>query len=420
MAQEPSSSPAVSGNAAGSSRTTKPPSSGTADGHRNPAEGAQPPLPTGPTGAAAADEKTTQPPQQQPNNNYYYAPYPYHPQPPPPGASAYTPARPLPQQTRSWLALRLGLTVFSSVVGLVAIGLSCGFLGPDGIDGGGEAAITPAYVGAIAGLAVLWNAAELITYCVRSRRSGRGSVDKVGKVQRGIHPGAHVGLHLCIWLLYALTVLATATLVVSAESIARACAKMSSSSDSSSSSSSSGYSDGYSDDYGYGNYYDDSYCDDIHLTGSSSSAYVSMLQALEAMLCLATLCHFVLFVLACIDTHRRNVLRPTGMVFSAPAPYPGPHQPPPPPPGMAPMPYYPYAMPMGAPPPQGHFAPAQQQQGGGTQPAQPHQSLAGFYAPQATHSHAAAPASPQARAPSPRQATGSHGEGSTTAGPAQA
>ncbi|KAH9891432.1 hypothetical protein F4778DRAFT_334406 [Xylariomycetidae sp. FL2044] len=344
-------------------------------------EAPPPPLPTRPTESAHARHHPHQPPahpQQTP-----YVPYPHYPTPPCPAVQT---ARVLPPMTQRYVATKLGLTVLSSILGIIIIALSCIFLSARG-----PAEFVYMYALPIVVAAIVWNTAELITYCVRLRR----------ETQRGIHPGAHVALHLLFWLACALAVLLTVTIFTSSRSQVESCRRY--------------YEDDDEDVSYYNGGYSRYYCDDLStksLRDYYEWNYLPILRALIAMFCLATLNHFALFVLACIDTHRRNLMRPAGMVFPPqpmpmPAMYYGP--PGPPPPGM--VPYYPMGM---MPPQQAHmpWAPApypvpmsgaQEPNSQGKGPAQAHnyQSLAGFYGP--ASAPAPAPWAAPGHAPAPVQ-----------------
>ncbi|KAI1409318.1 hypothetical protein F5Y13DRAFT_170160 [Hypoxylon sp. FL1857] len=299
------------------------------------------PSPTGPTWnqtaqpASARQQPGPLPPSQYPLPYAPYQPYAY------PQA-----VRILPQYSKSWTLSKLILTIFLIILAIVILALSCAFLGE-----GGDAEWSAAYALPITILSILWNAAELITYAVRSRKD----------VKRGIHPGAHVGLHLCFWLACVFAVLITVSMSLSVQVILEDCAEEANSRY-------SYYS--YCDDYGYNN------------PSYMNNTYLPMIRAMTALFCLMTIDHFILFVVACIDTHKRNLLKPAGIVMPA-APPAGMYYPPPPPaPGAAP---YPYAMPV--PPQQAHFAPPPNVPGAVEQKTQPnagaqnYQNLAGFYAP---------------------------------------
>ncbi|KAI0852751.1 hypothetical protein F5Y00DRAFT_154225 [Daldinia vernicosa] len=330
----------------------------TRDQPEEPVNGGTPSLPARPAGNPTAQPRSPahQQPLPQPYPQYPspYGPYAYQPQP----YQCAQPIRALPPYSKSWTAAKLVLTVFSTIFAIVILALSCAFLGDDGNAEGMALYALPISIAAI-----LWNGAELITFGIRSRSD----------VKRGIHPGAHVALHLCFWLACVFAVLLTVVISLSVQSTIRECAEEE--------------TERYS-------YYSYSYChDDIGLY--SNGAYLPMIQAVAAFFGLATIDHFILFVMACIDTHKRNMTRPAGVVLppmlSAGGMY---YPPPPPPPGTTP--YYPYPVPM-----QSFPQPPQQLQAGqvrfgpvpnGTGAVAPtapranpvgqnYQSLAGFYAP---------------------------------------
>ncbi|KAI2466793.1 hypothetical protein F4781DRAFT_335490 [Annulohypoxylon bovei var. microspora] len=303
---------------------------------------------------------TVQPPpatrqQPYPQPQHPYAPYPYPPQ------QYYTqPVRLIPRYSKAWTVSKLVLTISLIIAAIIILALACVFIGE-----AGEAQWTAAYALPITIASILWNGAELITFAVRSRKD----------VKRGIHPGAHVGLHLCLWIACVFAVLLAVSESISIESDIRECADVASSRHS---------------------YY--SFCDDYSAMTMNGS-YIPMMRAVTAFFCLMTLGHFVLFVFACIDTHKRNLLKPAGMVVPSAPPQGGMYYPPPQP-GVAP--YYPYPAPMA--PQQRPFA-GQPNVPGATEQrnvqanpaAQNYQNLAGFYAPappQAVYSPTPAAADP--------------------------
>ncbi|KAI5925257.1 hypothetical protein F4810DRAFT_70797 [Camillea tinctor] len=311
-------------------------------------EAPPPPLPARPVNAANQQQR-----QQQAGT--HYAPVACPPQP-----YQYTqPVRVLPKQSQRYIATRLGLTVLSSVLSIIIIALSSILLSDTGAGEGAAYYAIP-----IAVAAIIWNTAELITYCVRVRKD----------TQRGIHPGAHVALHLLFWLACIFAVLITVSLYLVVANALERCTDSGDDDDSS-------YRVGYTSSYRY------RYCDDYTPTDYYYWNYLPTIRALIAMFILTLINHFVLFVLACIDTHKRNLLKPAGVVLAPPgqAVYYGA---PPPQPGMMPMPYYQYPVQPMAFPQQAHFsaaaaAPGQPmaQTAEAKQAMQNHQSLYGFYAP---------------------------------------
>ncbi|KAI1155217.1 hypothetical protein F4825DRAFT_84055 [Nemania diffusa] len=272
-----------------------------------------------------------------------------------------TPVRPLPKQSSAYIATRLGLTALSSVWGIIIIALTSILLSE-----GTSAASVSLYAYAIVVASILWNTAELITYCARLRK----------QAQRGIHPGAHVGLNLIFWLAGVFALLLTVAIYEGVSYDVQRCESSVDDDDDSSFS--------Y---YGY-------YCDEYKPFSYYKWNILPALRALIAIFALWTINHFVLFVLACIDTHKRNALKPAAFVMPMPASNGVPTQ------AMyypqqaatqsmqptQPMQYYPY--PIMVQPQSAHLAgaesrtpvsneklPAQQQS------AQVDRNLAGFYAP---------------------------------------
>lgn len=235
---------------------------------------------------------------------------------------------------------------------------------------------------------ILWNGAELITLGVRWRRG----------IKRGIHPGAHVGLHLCLWIVCVFGILLSVFMVLSVESAVMECAD--------DDDNTSSYSRRYCSMYRYGN------------TSYMNGTYLPLIRAVTAFFCLSGLSHFVLFVLACVETHKRNLMRPAGVVMP-PAPPPGAMYFPPTIQNGA-APYYPYPMPMA--PQQAYGVPPTNAPGAGTgnntgqnPTSQNYQNYAGFYAPEPAHGvHSTPMAAP---GPSNEKAVAS-GSGSAPAGQA--
>ncbi|KAI8629469.1 hypothetical protein F5Y19DRAFT_83393 [Xylariaceae sp. FL1651] len=305
MAGEHSSevAPASSNDAAaGSSRDAAPQASTSNQPPRTVEEVAAPPLPQRPTGVAQ-HQPLPQPFYSQ-QHQIPYAPYPLQPNQ---QFTYATPVQPLPKQSQAWIGTKLGLAVLSSIWGIVIIALTSILLSQ-----GGSVAYTALYAYAIVVASILWNTAELITYCVRLRKS----------VQRGIHPGAHVGLHLILWLAGVFAVLFSISIYGSvAEGVAEC----------------------ENDDDDSLTYYSYGYCDEFKPLDYYKWNILPVLRALVAIFVLWLINHFVLFVFACIDTHKRNI-KPATYIMPIPAATPGPapgmyypQQP-----GMPPMQYYPY------------------------------------------------------------------------------
>ncbi len=304
---------------------------------------------TGPTTASnahsgsgqATQQPLPQPYQQQPS----YVPHSYAPQ----AIPSVQPVRVLPPYSKPWTISKLILTVLSLCWAAIILALSLA----TSINSGHVATFGLILLAVpISVVSILWNLAELTTYVVRSQKNK--------EARRGIHPGAHLGMHLVFWLVSLLSIFAMLLTLGSAVDYIEYCAE------------------GDDEDDYRGSSYISRYCEYY-----SSGAALPSLRALLTMWCLALINHFVLFVLACIDTHQRNSLKPAGIVFAQP--------------GTVPMGYYP-------PPP----------------PQQNHQNLAGFYAPQAPPGPVQDPSAAAPAPVSPRQPTaqpGSNGDEVTPAPP---
>lgn len=196
-------------------------------------------------------------------------------------------------------------------------------------------------VACVASVSLLWQIAEFITLCVRRK-------------YMGIHPGAHVGVHLILWLACVVLIGIGGTVVY--------------------------YDiDDYEnrDSYYYSSYYDDDDPASIH-------SFFRMEQAELAFSVLLLIGHFVLFILACIETDRRNKAT-RGMPRTV-------YVVGPPPPGHASV-YYapaptqgmPQGMPQGYPYPPMQFYPQHPQQPQEPQPARvngdSNPAAYGYYAP---------------------------------------
>ncbi|KAI0432580.1 hypothetical protein F5Y09DRAFT_135985 [Xylaria sp. FL1042] len=260
------------------------------------------------------------------------------------------PVRPLPHLSSPYLTTRIGLTVLSSIWGIIIIALTSVLLS----EGGGAGGVS-FYAYIIVVVSIIWNTAELITFCVRLRK----------QVQRGIHPGAHVGLHLLFWLAGVFATVLTVALYLGVASNVRYCER--------------------GDDDSEYDYYSSSYCEEYEPYDYYKSNVLPVFRAAIAIFVLWAINHFVLFVLACIETHKRNSLRPTAIVVPAhlnTVPTQGMRYPPPagtqP---MQPMQYYPYPIMMQPQPAHTSGAGSRTQITNEKQPAQSYQNIAGFYAP---------------------------------------
>ncbi|KAI0543030.1 hypothetical protein GGR58DRAFT_5583 [Xylaria digitata] len=260
-----------------------------------------------------------------------------------------TPVRPLPKQSSAYIATRLSLTALSSVWGIIIIALTSILL-----SNGGSGASVSLYAYVIVVVSILWNTTELITYCVRLRK----------QTQRGIHPGAHVGLHLIFWLAGIFAILLSISIYLSVAYTLAYCERRD------------------DDDESY-SYYSYSYCDEYKPFSYYRWNVVPVLRALIAIFVLWTINHFVLFVLACIETHKRNTLKPAAyLVPAAAVPAQGmyyPQQPGVQP--MQPIQYYPQPIMMQPQPAHLSGAVSGTPNSNEKQPAQTYQNLAGFYAP---------------------------------------
>ncbi|KAI1110871.1 hypothetical protein F5Y14DRAFT_443686 [Nemania sp. NC0429] len=272
--------------------------------------------------------------------------------------SYVAPVRPLPKQSSAYIATRLGLTALASVWGIIIIALVSILLAEGSI-----VAFTSLYSYAIVVASIIWNTAELITYCVRLRK----------QTQRGIHPGAHVGLYLVFWLVGVFALILTVLVYVGAAYDVQRCEDRGSRSD-------------LVDPYYY-----DLYCDSFGPLDYYKWNILPVARALIAIFALWEINHFVLFVLACIDTHKRNTLKPAAFVMpvapqNVAAPVQGVYHPQQ---GVAqPVQYYPYPVMM-------QQAPVANEK----QPVQAYQTLSGFYAPVSGPSTQAPPVRASAVAP---------------------
>ncbi|KAI0165522.1 hypothetical protein GGR57DRAFT_124073 [Xylariaceae sp. FL1272] len=262
-----------------------------------------------------------------------------------------TPTRQIPQFSQAWIGTRIGLTVLSSILGIIVIALTSVLLSE-----GSWLAETALYAYPISVASIIWNTAELITYLVRLRKHH----------QRGIHPGAHVALHLIFWLVGVFAILLTVSLLLGVQSELEYC------------------NNDY-DDYGYNS----SYCDEFTPYGYYRSMILPILQGLLAVFVLWLVAHLALFVLACIETHKRNTMLPAAILVPVSQP------------GAAPMQYFPqqgavpiqyYQQPVMSMPAQAYMPPGAVMSNPEMrspvanttekQPVQNHQNLAGFYGPE--------------------------------------
>lgn len=127
-------------------------------------------------------------------------------------------------------------------------------------------------------MSILWQIAEYTTLFVRR------------SIYRPIHPGAHVGMHLILWVL--------ALLVTVSCCFTLSYALVSWTVDSQCSDTVYGYYTS-GDSYVYCDYYNFS-------SDAQARMYLGMLEAVTAFSVLMLVCHFALFVMACIETDRRR------------------------------------------------------------------------------------------------------------------
>lgn len=114
-----------------------------------------------------------------------------------------------------------------------------------------------------------------------------------GTIYRAIHPGAHVGIHLVLWILALLVTISfcfTLSYELSSWTVDSQCGD-----------NSGGYysTGGSSSGYESCDYYTFS-------SDAKARLYLGMLEAVTAFSLLMLMCHFALFVMACIETDRRR------------------------------------------------------------------------------------------------------------------
>ncbi|CAN8101991.1 unnamed protein product [Discula destructiva] len=166
---------------------------------------------------------------------------------------------------------KLTLACCNFVFALIVLGLSIGIITTGSFD-----LIGVIIAAALAIVSLIWQIAEFITLAVRR------------SIHRPIHPGAHVGVHLVLWVLALIVALfCFFTLAYSLDyTVDSQCT--------------SGY---YS--YEAGSSY--VYCDYYSFASEAQAhRYFSMFEALTAFCVLMLASHFVLFVLACVETDRRR------------------------------------------------------------------------------------------------------------------
>ncbi|KAJ4385624.1 hypothetical protein N0V93_010053 [Gnomoniopsis smithogilvyi] len=168
---------------------------------------------------------------------------------------------------------KVTLGTFNFVFAIIVLGLSIGILTIRLYD-----IVTILIAGVMAVISILWQIAEYTTIFVRR------------SIYRPIHPGAHVGMHLILWVLALLVAVScgfTLSYALGSWTVDSQCA---------------------GSDYGYyssGTSY--VYCDYYNFSsGAQARLYLGMLEAVTAFSILMLICHFALFVMACIETDRRR------------------------------------------------------------------------------------------------------------------
>lgn len=165
---------------------------------------------------------------------------------------------------------KLGLGGLNMIFAIVAFGLGLSFvLGPSRYNSHTGAFLLVV----LAAISFLWQAAEFLTRLLRRR------------THRPLHPGAHVGVHLCLWVLLVLCTysmawglrrsLAQYTVVGPASRVG-------------------------ADPYLYDLWWD------RFASEGEAARFFARLRAAVAFAALLALAHFVLFVLACVETDRRR------------------------------------------------------------------------------------------------------------------
>lgn len=216
-------------------------------------------------------------------------------------ASTALPPLPLCDQRRlppfdpRWHTIKRVLTLLSMTWSIVILVLSCLFAVHGGLADGVGLWSLPITIAAL-----LWNTAELLTYCVRSHL---GSAESV---RRGMHPGAHVGGHLCFWLTCALAIYLSSSVYSDVLDTRRDCNSVAAAV-----AAADGSVTVESADFevllrGHCN---SNYHFASNLGLYREGFYVPGLQALLAMFVMATVTHFALFVRACVEVDQRNQLR---------------------------------------------------------------------------------------------------------------
>lgn len=218
----------------------------------------------------------------------------------------------------AWKNVKIALGSMIITIDIIIFGL-----------GGGSLAVDAYYMGIVdmataypvAGIGIVWQIAEFITLCAHP--------------DRGIHPGAHVGMQLILWLGAAICGGFLAAFAALQEA--------------------------------YGSYY--SYSSRYRPSRANYELAQRLETSLAVFMIILFVLHFIYFVRACIECHRRNTMKPTIMMAAPP-----------------PQPYYPINN-MGQMPPQQALYPVQYNPHTSMmshQPSNPHMSMAPVPAPQQT------------------------------------
>lgn len=202
--------------------------------------------------------------------------------------------RRLPPFDPRWHTIKRILTLLSMIWSVVILVLSCLFAVHGGLADGVGLWSLPITIAAL-----LFNAAELLTYCVRSH------LRSAGPVRRGMHPGAHVGGHLCFWLTCALAIYLSSSVYIDVLDTRRDCNSVAAA---------IAAADGVTVENADFEVLLMGHCNSNYHFASNlglynEGFYVPGLQALLAMFVMATVTHFALFVRACVEVDQRNQLR---------------------------------------------------------------------------------------------------------------
>ncbi|KAI1470329.1 uncharacterized protein F4812DRAFT_456335 [Daldinia caldariorum] len=215
-----------------------------------------------------------------------------------------------PVSSRKWQMAKIALQSASLAFCAAVIGISAGtFWGGNYWPG---MLMVP-----VAAATAAWTIAEFVTLLVRRKRRGGSAAAAAG---RGIHPGAHVGVQLIIFLAMIYVLFYLCMLWVSVQRSVVRCNEWErdprnpdwvvEGHDDDDDLDVSRHSGGYTTSY---------YCPESRRVLVNSKSFQSAVQALIALCGLLWAIHFTLFVRACVETQRRNRLRPAGVVYPQPA-----------------------------------------------------------------------------------------------------